>query len=122
MTALTLACGLALLAAAGHSFLSERLFLMPLRSEAIEGSVFSTDVAKRLAVAMFHLASLCWVSMALSLLVLEPGAEGYEATLGLYAAVYAISGLGNFWAVRRPHPGGVLLLATSALILAALHL
>lgn len=122
MTALTLACGLALLASAGHSILSERLFLTPLRSETIEGSVFSTDVAKRLAVAMFHLASLCWVGMAVSMLVLDPSGEGYATTLHLYATIFAISGLGNFWAVGKPHPGGVLLLATSVLILAALHL
>ncbi len=121
MTALYLASGLALITAAGHSYLSERLFLAPLRAETTEGSVFSEDVAKKLAVAMFHLASLCWVGMAVSMLLLEPASGGYRATLHIYAAIYAISGLGNFWAVGKPHPGGVLLLSASVLILVALY-
>jgi hypothetical protein len=121
MTALHLAAGLAIAAAAGHSFLSERLFLGPLRRETTPDGVFATDGAKRLAVAMFHLASLCWIGMAVSMLMLDPGAPGYRAALGVYAGIYAISGLGNFWAVGRPHPGGVILLLTSALILAVIY-
>ena len=121
MTTLYLASGLAMMAAAGHSILSERLFLRPLRSETLEGSVFSTDVSRKLVAAMFHLASVCWASMAVSMLLLEPGSGGYAATLCIYAAVYAISGLGNFWAVGKPHPGGLLLLSASVLILAALY-
>ncbi len=121
MTALYLASGLAMLAAAGHSYLSERLFVRPLRSETLEGSVFSGDVPKKLAVAMFHLASLCCASMAISMLLLEPASGGYRDTLQIYAGVYAISGVGNFWALGKPHPGGVLLLAASVLILVALY-
>jgi hypothetical protein len=122
MTALYLASGLALLAAVGHSYLSERLFLVPLRAETLEGSVFSGAVPKKLAVAMFHLASLCWASMAIGLLLLEPGTGGYRDALLIYAVVYAISAIGNFWAVGKPHPGGVLLLAASGSILAALSI
>jgi hypothetical protein len=102
--------------------LSERLFLGPLRAETTEGSVFSGDVPKKLAAAMFHLASLCWVGMAISMLLLEPASGAYRGTLHIYAAIYAISGLGNFWAVGKPHPGGVLLLSSGALILAALYI
>lgn len=121
MTALYLASGLALLAAVGHSFLSERLFLRPLRNEAPAGGVFAGDPAKRLVTAMFHLASLCWVSLAVSMLLLPPAGAGTRAALLVYAGVYAISGVGNFWAVGRPHPGGVLLLSASVLILVALY-
>jgi hypothetical protein len=121
MMALYLASGLALLAALGHSYLSERIFLGPLRAETLEGSVFSGAVPKKLAVAMFHMASLCWASMAIGMLLLEPTKDGDRAALLIYAAVYAISGIGNFWAVGKPHPGGVLLLATSGAILAALY-
>lgn len=121
MTALHLASGLALMAAAGHSVLSERLFLRPLRGETIQGSVLSQDVAKKLVVAMFHLASLCWASMAISMVLLEPASGGYGATLLLYASIYTISGLGNFWAVGKPHFGGVLLLSSGFLILIALY-
>jgi hypothetical protein len=120
MTALVLASGLAALTAVGHSVLSERMFLQPLRAETT-GGVFSDDGPKRLVTAMFHLPSLCWAALALSMLLLEPGDPGSRATLQLYACVYAASGLGNFWAVGRPHPGGVLLLSTSALIGVALY-
>ena len=121
MTALYLASVLALLTAASHSYLSERMFLRPLRAETTAGTVFSGDTPKKLATAMFHFPSLCWAGMALAMLVLEPASDGYRETLHIYAGLYAIAGIGNFWAVGRPHPGGVLLLATSALILIALH-
>jgi len=121
MNALYLASGLAMIAAVGHSYLSERLVLRPLRNETLQGSVFSEAVAKKLASAMFHLASLCWAGMAISMLLLEPSGVESRATLHIYATIYAVSGLGNFWATGRPHPGGVVLLAAAALILVALH-
>jgi hypothetical protein len=120
MTTLHLACLLALLTAIGHSVLSERMFLRPLRVQA-DGGVFAGESPKKLATAMFHFPSLCWIAMGVSMLLLEPASGGYRETLQIYAGLYAVSGLGNFWAVGRPHPGGVLLLATSALILVALH-
>jgi hypothetical protein len=121
MVALYLASILALLTAVGHSVLSERMFLRPLRAQKAAGTVFSDDAPKRLATAMFHFPSLCWLCMAASMLLLEPEGGGYRETLQIYAALYAISGLGNFWAVGRPHPGGILLLSSSALILVALY-
>jgi len=122
MTALGVAAGLALFAALAHSYLSERIFLAPLRAEQVAGSVFSGAAPKRLVVAMFHLPSLCWASMAISLLVLEPAGSGYRETLLLFAAVYALSGIGNFWALGKVHPGGVVLLCAAAAILGALVL
>jgi hypothetical protein len=122
MVALYLAFTLAMLTALAHSYLSERLFLRPLRAEVAGNGVFSGDVPRKLAVAMFHLPSLCWAGMAISMLLLEPASGGYRATLQIYAGIYAISGIGNFWAVGRPHPGGVMLLSSSVLILAALYL
>ena len=121
MTPLATASVLALFTAVGHSVLSERLFLRPLRAEVAPGTVFADEAPKRLVAAMFHLPSVCWAGLALSMLALEPGAGGYRASLHVYAGIYAISGVGNFWAVGRPHPGGVLLLSTSALILWSLH-
>ncbi len=121
MSFLDWAFGLAILAAVGHSTLSERLFLRPLRKETVEGTVFSGGVQRKLATAMFHLASISWVTMATSMVLLEPGSGGYRATLHLFAGVFAVSGIGNFWAVGKPHPGGVLLLGASALVLAALY-
>jgi hypothetical protein len=121
VTALYLASALALLTAAGHSLLSERMLLRPLRAETAGGTVFSDDARKKLATAMFHFPSLCWVGMAVSMLLLEPATGGYRETLLIYAGIYAVSGAGNFWATGRPHPGGVMLVAASALILAALY-
>ncbi len=121
MTALYLAFALTMFTAAAHSYLSERLFLGPLRVETAEAGVFAGRTAKKLAIAMFHLPSLCWGGMAVSMLLLEPGSGGYRGTLQIYAGIYTLSGIGNFWAVGRPHPGGVMLIASSMLILAALY-
>ena len=121
VTALHLAFVLALLTAVGHSYLTEMTFLRPLRAESVAGTVFAGDVPKRLATAMFHFPSLCWVGMAVSMLLLDPTSGGYRETLHIYAGIYAVSGVGNFWATGRPHPGGVLLLSASALTLAALY-
>ena len=98
---------LAVLTAVSHSVLSERIFLRPLRAEPNSDTVFSGAAPRRLATAMFHLPSLCWVTMAASMLVLHPGTAGYRTALHLFAGVFAISALGNFWAVGRPHPGWV---------------
>ena len=117
---LYLAAALALFTALGHSYLSERIFLRPLRAGVGIPGVFSGDVAKKLAFGMFHLASVCWVGMAASILVLDPSSRGYRSVLLIYAALYALSGLGNFWAVGKPHFGGILLLSTAALILVSL--
>ncbi len=121
MTAFHLAAGLALLAAAGHSILCERIYLSPLRSETITGATFSADSGKRLVTAMFHLASICWAGMAIGVLVLDPEARGASTTLHMVAAIFALSGLGNFWAVGRVHPGGVILLSAAGLVLVGLH-
>jgi hypothetical protein len=120
MTALTLACLLALLSAVGHSYLSERIYLRPLRAERADG-VFSGDASKRLVTAMFHAPSLCWLGLAISMALLGPACGGYIETLLCYASIFAISGLGNFWATGRPHFGGVMLLSASGLILIALY-
>jgi hypothetical protein len=117
MTATYLAAGLALLAAIGHSYLSEILFLRPLHAETEAAGVFSDSAAKRLASAMFHLASVCWAGTAVSMLLLDPRAAGSRATLAIYAFIYALSGLGNFWVAGKPHPGGILLLSAAALTL-----
>ena len=120
MGILELGCGLALLTAVAHSVLSERRFLGPLRREAGDRGVLSSRVAKRLVVAMFHLPSLCWAGMAIGMLLLEPEGAGPRATLAVFALLFALSGLGSLWALSRLHPGGVLLLSTSACIVGAL--
>ena len=120
MTTLYLAAALALFSSLGHSILCERLFLKPLRAEPGGPGAFAGFRARRLATAMFHLASLCWAGMAVSMLLLDPAAGGYRATLLIFAGLYAISGLGNFWVAGTPHPGGIFLTSAAALILFSL--
>lgn len=121
MTFLYIAASLAILAAIGHSTISEMKFLRPLRAETHENTVFSGLAAKRLASGMFHMASISWGTMGIAMLLLEPGHDGYRPTLHLFAAVFAMSGLGNFWIVGKLHPGGVLLLGAGILVLASLY-
>ncbi len=122
MQPLYLAVGLALMTGLGHSILSEQLFLRPLRAEAHSGRTFDDPRARRLATGMFHFASVAWVTMALCILLLDPTKSADRSMLLLFAVVYGLSGAGNFWAVGKPHMGGVLLFATSAAISAGLYL
>ena len=117
MLILSLAAGLAMITAVAHSVLSERKFLGPLRQEANVGGVLDSPTSKRLTSAMFHLPSLCWIGMAISMLLLDPMDTGVRETMMIYAGIYAVSGIGNLWCLKRLHPGGILLLSTSALIL-----
>ena len=117
---LAAAAALALATAVGHSVLSERVLLRALRAEAPAG-VLGHPAARRLVVGMFHLPSVCWAGMAVSMLLLDPQAAGYRATLHIYAAIYALSAGVTFWGIRRPHPGGFLILSAAALILVSLY-
>jgi heme exporter protein D len=121
MVFLTIACMLAVVVPVGHSVLSQKIFLKPLALENHPDGALSSDVAKRLTFAMFHFASVCWLGMGVSILTMLWVGELHRSTLFVFAAVYALSGLGNFWSVRQPHPGGIMLCTISGLILAALN-
>lgn len=114
------AFALTLLTAAGHSYLSEKLFLRPMRRQSVTNEVFQNERARKLTTLMYHFPSLCWAAMGLCLLLLHPGTGGYREVLTLFAIVFALSGVGNFWAVGKPHAGGVMLLVTSGLVIASL--
>lgn len=43
-----------------------------------------------------------------------------RSTLFLFAGIHGVSAVRNFWSVRQPHPGGLMLATVSGLILAAL--
>lgn len=120
--ALYLAAAFATCTAIAHSILSERLVLRPLRAETIPGSVVSGTSRQRLVSAMFHLPSIFWFGLAVSMLLMDPEASSSRSTLLVYATLFALSGIGNFWALSSPHPGGFMLLATAALICVALFL
>ena len=125
MTALHAAAILAVMAAFGHSFLSERLFLRPLRARS-SGASAAGSIAEpgrmRLVTLMFHMPSLFWAVMAVCLLALAPVTDSSTRfVFNLFAGVFLLSGLGNFWATRRIHPGGVVLLLAGACVLGSLY-
>ncbi|MEM7411098.1 MAG: hypothetical protein AAF430_12755 [Myxococcota bacterium] len=111
--------GLAALTALGHSYLSETLFLRPLRAAPCATDHAGPPVPQKLLSAMFHLPSLFWVGIASAMLFLDPSAAGYRVTLWIFAGLFAVSALGNFWAVGRVHPGGLMLASASALTVTA---
>ena len=52
-------------------------------------------------------------------MMLQTGAL-HLSTLLLFAGICGVSAVGNFWSVRQPHPGGLMLATISGLILPAL--
>lgn len=115
MSLLNLVFVLSVLIAMGHSLLSERLHLRPMRRRAREkGQTDPTWI--RLSTLMYHFPSLLWVVLAGAMCQLDPGETGTPAILALFGSVYALSGIGNLWATRRPHPGGLLLLSVAGLV------
>jgi hypothetical protein len=120
MFLLYVAFALALLVSVGHSPLSQKVFLTPLANESVQDTAFSTDVAKRLTFAMFHFASIFWIGMGVSILMMLQTGALHRSTLLLFAGIYGVLAVGNFWSVRQPHPGGLMLATISGLILAAL--
>ncbi len=107
--------------AIGHSVLSERLFLRPLFGEPRTG-LFAARSMRDITRVVFHIPSLAWAVLGLA--VIAARIDGGNPLLSLVAAiVFAGSGIGNLAALRRPHPGGLMLLAAAVLVGAdwALH-
>ena len=125
MTMLQLVFALALCTAAGHSFLSEKVLLRSLRSQGAKGTAMAGRSTQRLTILMFHLASICWTGLAAGLaaglLFLDASAPSQRPLFLIAATVFAISGIGNFWSMGKPHFGGIMLLASSDLVLATLY-
>lgn len=104
---------LAIATAFGHSLLGERLILGPLYAEPRAGILTSRAMRDVLRVIM-HLPSLTW--LVLGIAVLAARLAGGNPPLSLVAAlIFAGSGIGNLTALRRPHFGGLMLLAAAAL-------
>ncbi|WP_422345545.1 hypothetical protein [Parasphingorhabdus sp.] len=103
---------IAVTVAAAHYILGERVVLKPLFAEPTEG-LLSAPSMRRLTWAMFQLHSLVWASLGIAVLLnrLQGGSDliGYLAIL-----IFTTSGIGNFAALRRPHPGGILLILAAA--------
>ena len=107
-----------LVAAIGHSIVSERAILGPLFAGTPTG-ILKSRATRAIIRAVFHMPSVAWAVLGLAVLVAR--LHGGDPLLGIVAAiVFAVSGLGNLVALRRLHFGGLLLLAATALTLADL--
>lgn len=103
---------IAVTVAVAHFILGERVVLKPLFAEPTDG-LLAAPAMRHLTWAMFQLHSLVWGSLGIAVLLnrFQGGSDliGYLAIL-----IFTLSGIGNFAALRRPHPGGVLLLLAAA--------
>lgn len=109
---------LAIAAGFGHSYLGERRILRPLFAE---GTPFLQRRRMRdLLRAVWHLPSLAWIGLG-GLLVHAGVSGGPDGALALAAgAIFLLSGLANWAALRSFHIGGVLLVAAGALLIASI--
>lgn len=120
MLAAAAAATLGVATAIGHSILSERLFLRPLFAGPQTG-MFAKRSMRDITRAVFHIPSLAWAALGIALLFAR--VDGGNPLLSLVAAiVFAGSGIGNLAALRRPHPGGLMLIAAAALAILDLAL
>lgn len=117
------AAGAALLGvvtAVGHSVVSERFILGPLYAGRPDG-ILRSRATRAIIRAVFHMPSVAWAVLGTAVLVAR--LEGGNPLLGIVAAiVFVVSGLGNLIALRRPHFGGLMLVAATALTIADLTL
>lgn len=109
------AAALGLAAATGHSWLGEHKIFRPLYA-GTPGGILASRATRDVIRAVFHIPSLTWAVLGLA--VLAARFEGGSAPLSVAAAlVFAGSGIGNLAALRRPHFGGLILLAAAGLTL-----
>ncbi|CAM3250580.1 MAPEG family protein [Sphingomonas antarctica] len=102
-----------LFTAVGHSYLSEKNVLRPLFAQEPVGPMRSRatrDVTR----VLFHLPSLVWAVLGVAILAARFHGGNLQLSVAS-ALIYAASGIGNLISLRRPHPGGFLLLAAAAL-------
>ncbi len=107
---------LGVVVAIAHSVLSERVLLGPLYQERT-GGMLSSKPTRDIIRMLVHMPSIAWAGLAIAVLInrLQNGSDLLPV---LAIMVFAISGLGNLLALRRPHPGGIILLAMALASLA----
>jgi hypothetical protein len=107
---------LGLVVAIAHSVLSERIILGPLYRERTDG-LMAVRATRDIVRAVFHIPSLAWAMLGIAVLLnrMQSGSDLLPATA---AIIFALSGACNLAALRRPHPGGILLLALAIVTIA----
>lgn len=100
---------LGLVVAVAHSVLGEKVILGPLYREQTSG-LLAARATRDIIRAVFHVPSLVWAGLGIAVLLnrLQSGSDLLPVTA---AIIFALSGIGNLAALRRPHPGGLILLA-----------
>jgi hypothetical protein len=100
---------LGLVVAVAHSVLGEKVILGPLYREQTSG-LLAARATRDVIRAVFHVPSLAWAGLGIAVLLnrLQSGSDLLPVTA---AIIFALSGIGNLAALRRPHPGGLILLA-----------
>ncbi len=100
---------LGLIVAIAHSVIGERAILGPLYRERTTG-LLAARAMRDIIRAVFHIPSLAWAGLGVAVLLnrLQSGSDLLPITA---AIIFALSGIGNLAALRRPHPGGLILLA-----------
>lgn len=107
---------LATATAIGHSVLGEHKIFAPLFAEPRAGILRSRSTRTVLR-GVFHLPSFTWT--ALGLAALAARLDGGDRKISIVAAlIFASAGVANLAALRRPHPGGVMMLIAAALTIA----
>ncbi|WP_339688986.1 hypothetical protein [uncultured Parasphingorhabdus sp.] len=105
----TIAALLGVIVAIAHSVLGELVILGPLYRERTTG-LLAARAMRDIIRAVFHIPSLAWAGLGIAVLLnrLQSGSD----LLPIVAVIiFALSGVANIAALRRPHPGGVILLA-----------
>lgn len=107
-----IAASLTVVVALAHSVISERVILRPLFGQPAQG-VLATAPGRNIVRAVFHMPSIAWAALGLGVLF-NRMQNGPDLIAVIAMIVFASSALGNLIALRRPHPGGVLLLIATA--------
>ena len=96
--------------ALGHSFLGEKKILGPLYLEQKDQGVLAPSATRRTLRAVFHLPSVVWfLTGVLTFGFVYHGTKPPIWFVIYGAALYGLSAAGNFWGLRRPHVGNILL-------------
>jgi hypothetical protein len=100
---------LGVIVALAHSVIGERVILGPLYRER-SGGLLGARAMRDIVRAVFHMPSLAWAGLGIAVLLnrMQSGSDLLPITA---AIIFALSGIGNLAALRRPHPGGLILLA-----------
>lgn len=103
---------LAVIVAVAHSVISERVILVPLFREQSRG-VLGAPAMRSITRAVFHMPSVAWAALGIGV-ALNRAQGGPDLIAQIAMVVFACSAIGNLLALRRPHPGGLLLLVATA--------